>query len=122
MEDMLTHHGNVGEIVEKVVRRSGISVTELAHRMHVNRRSVYNWFSQKYLSFKIVHQVGCVLGHDFSIEFPDQFAIEPEKGVLLEDIEHPEYETAYYWKDKYINLLEKYNQQLEKQAVMAMHN
>ena len=107
---------HVGQIVERVVRRSGISVTELALRMHVNRKSIYNWFAQRYLSFDIVYQIGCVMGHDFLTEFPDNredLCFHSEHTVVNEVIE-----DADYWKDKYIELLEKYNNQLESEQNM----
>lgn len=60
--------------------------------------------------------------HDFSIEFPELF--DPEEFVKVFNKAKPvaranvstELETINYWKNKYINLLEDYNQILTKQA------
>ena len=106
---------HTGAIVERVVRRSGVSITELARRTHVNRRSVYNWFNQKRLKLDIICKIGCVLGHDFSIEFPNFFPKDEftQMKRLMETREEAENtESVYFWMNKYIALLEKYNELL----------
>ena len=108
---------HTGAIVERVVRRSGVSITELARRTHVNRRSVYNWFNQKRLKLDIICKIGCVLGHDFSIEFPNFFPKDEftQMKRLMETREEAENsESVYFWMNKYIALLEKYNELLLK--------
>jgi transcriptional regulator with XRE-family HTH domain len=111
---------HTGAIVERVVRRSGVSITELARRTHVNRRSVYNWFNQKRLKLDIICKIGCVLGHDFSIEFPNFFPKDEftQMKRLMETREEAENsETVYFWMNKYIALLEKYNELLLSSTV-----
>lgn len=104
----------IGATVEKIVRRSGVSVTELASRMHVNRRTVYNWFSQKYLSSKIVKEIGDVIKHDFSIDLPNLFVVESLVDMKVRlSINSLDKESAYYWREKYRVLLEKYNERFE---------
>ncbi|WP_158828634.1 helix-turn-helix domain-containing protein [Mucilaginibacter lacusdianchii] len=105
-----------GQIVEKVIRRNGYSLTELARLTNVNRRSVYNWFNQRRLKKEIIYRIGCALKHDFSVEFPNLFSSSEFKYfknniVLLNSNEEEELKEMSddYWKDKYIALLEKYN-------------
>ena len=112
-KDMEKH---AGSIVEKVVRRSGIGIAELARRMGVNRRSLYNWFEQPTLSFETIAKIGYLLGYDFTYDFPD---FKPHQPVF--DQKEVSYaarlpEDTVYWKNKYITLLEKYNQLLIKQG------
>lgn len=97
-----------GEIVEKIVRRSGMSLSEVARKAKVNRRSIYNWFQQPRLNVEIIKKIGCILNHDFSSEFP-------EYSLLKRSHEYdakPEPDLSY-WKNKYIDLLEKYNKLLD---------
>ncbi|WP_407425920.1 helix-turn-helix domain-containing protein [Arcticibacter sp.] len=109
-----------GQIIEKVIRRNGYSISELARLTDVNRRSVYNWFNQKYLKPAIIHKIGMALKHDFSNEFPELFMKAEQRGVshLPDDAVYAEEEgegrarSEQYWKDKYIDLLEKHNQLL----------
>ena len=112
-----------GQIIEKVIRRDGYSISELAKLMHVNRQSIYNWFSKKRLKSDIIFRIGEVLSYDFSKEFPELFregefsflnkniAVLPEEAEVV--VEHLE----DHWKDKYIVLLEKYSELLTKNVV-----
>jgi predicted transcriptional regulator len=102
------HHG---EIVEKVVRRNGHSITDVARLTKVNRRSVYNWFNQPRLKPEIIYKIGCVINHDFSVELPQFFTPEDfEKGFKEHSpVEKRAEESKDIWKDKYIDLMERYN-------------
>ncbi len=111
-----------GEIVEKVIRREGHSLTDLAKITGVNRRSIYNWFLQPRLKPEIIIRIGRAIKHDFSAEFPGQFA--PEDFVTPAEVKSPttalDDETLDVWKEKYIDLLERYNYLLsEKQGIPA---
>ncbi|WP_051189401.1 helix-turn-helix domain-containing protein [Daejeonella oryzae] len=113
---------NAGEIVERVVRRNKVSISELARRMQVNRRSVYNWFDQKTLRMDIICKIGYVLGHDFSVDFPDAFG---ERGFAfmekivdsMDETEQGHPNSVHYWMVKYISLLEKYNELLAHEQI-----
>ncbi len=104
---MNIHHG---ETIEKVVRRNGHSITDVAKLTKVNRRSVYNWFNQPRLKPEIIYKIGCVINHDFSAELPQLFTPEDfERGFK----EHAPLEQRTdvnndIWKDKYIDLMERY--------------
>jgi hypothetical protein len=102
-----------GQIVELVVRKKEFSISELARLTHMNRRSVYNWFNQKYLKQEIIHRIGTIINHDFSVEFPelfrpDDFNVVPGQASL-DDLLFWEVPNTSAWKDKYIDLLERYN-------------
>jgi transcriptional regulator with XRE-family HTH domain len=109
---MEKHHG---KIIERIVRRANMSLSELSKMMGVNRRSMYNWFVLSKVKPEIIFRLGRVLQHDFSQEFPEFFSSEDFKtdrkhlavsryeGVL------PEAAEDEFWKDKYISLLEKMN-------------
>lgn len=112
---MELHHG---QIVERIIRRNGHSISELARLAKVNRRSVYNWFNQRNLKPEIIFRIGCVLNYDFSSEFPNLFSKEefvrqntPLISDLLPKVTSDKAEVTF-WKDKYIDLLERYNQLL----------
>lgn len=109
------HHGL---IVEKVVRRSGMSISHLARVLKVNRRSVYNWFNHPKLSIDLIMSIEKALGYDFSNDIPEysQFRIG---RAASSDEDIPQAET---WKRKYIDLLEKYNQLLLSHRNMALED
>jgi lambda repressor-like predicted transcriptional regulator len=105
---MSEHHG---ETIEKVIRREGHSLTDLAIQIGVNRRSVYNWFLQRRLKPEIIVKIGKAIKHDFSVEFPQQFVSAdfevPLPSAPLMDTTNNE--KINVWKEKYIDLLERYN-------------
>jgi len=105
-----------GEIIERTIRRNGYSISELARLMKINRRSIYNWFNQPKFKPEIIFKIGCALKHDFSTEFPELFSSDEfqkafnNSKLLNTEFLVEEREKINYWKDKYINLLEEYNQ------------
>jgi AcrR family transcriptional regulator len=111
---MNTHQG---EVIEKLIRRDGHSLTDVAAKLGVNRRSLYNWFTQKDLKQETIYKIGHVIQHDFSIEFPDIFSskdfIFNPASTARERFFYKESEVNHTdtpdWREKYIDLLEKFN-------------
>ena len=104
-----------GQIIELTIRKKGLNITEVARLNHVNRRTVYNWFGQKYLKPEIIYQLGLMLKHDFSAEFPELFS-KDDFNVQQKNTETNHYGLSndeptgnQIWKDRYITLLENYN-------------
>lgn len=118
----ITMDKHYGHIIEKIIRRNGYSISELARLTNVNRRSIYNWFNQKNLKPEIIFRIGFALKHDFSEEFPELFTeddfqkvIAPEK-ISNDDPTMLNESGSAYWKDKYIKILEEYNRLLVNQV------
>lgn len=102
-----------GEIVERVVRDSGIPLTKIAKKMGKSRRWIYNVFEMPDLSLDLVLEFGKILHYDFSDEIP-QIA---NRSSILDDREVPYgVNKAEYWKGKYYTLLEEYNELLKKDS------
>jgi lambda repressor-like predicted transcriptional regulator len=111
-----------GQILEKAIRRNGYSIVEIAKLTNVNRRSVYNWFNQKYLKTEIIYRIGTVLGHDFSQEFPmlfskTDFNITVKSTTPNNDPIFWELPDHHIWQDRYISLLQQYNELLIKKIL-----
>lgn len=104
---------NHGKIVEKVIRREGHSISEISRLMKVNRRSVYNWFSQPQLRSEIIYRIGCITKHDFSVELPSIFS-KKDFDFQSQEFSEPfsmenHHDDSEYWKNKYDKLLKSYN-------------
>lgn len=110
--------GHHGQIIELTIRKKGLNITEVARLSHVNRRTVYNWFNQKYVKPEVIYQLGLVLKHDFSVEFPDLFSKDdfysqkPTAESNFQGLSEEESPGNQIWKDRYIALLEDYNKVL----------
>lgn len=99
----------MGRLLERVIRRKELNISELARAIGVHRRSLYNWFNEPELKVEILERIAEVIDHDFSNEFPTTSIKKPElikaNGAMRDD---------EFWKDKYIDLLERYAELLKK--------
>ena len=106
-----------GQIVERVIRCNRMGISEIARRLYVSRRTLYNWFETKDLGLDTICKIGFIIDHDFSKEFPEEFAKKSNllSGELMSDLQNtgdkPK-DPIYYWMDRYIKLLEKFNELL----------
>lgn len=93
-----------GEIVERVIRKSGLSLTILAAKLGISRNTLYNRFKEKNLSYDFILTVGSILHYNFALDFPE----------MLSDTQEPGDVRAELWRleKKYKSLLEKSNRLL----------
>lgn len=117
-----------GQIVEYLVRKNGYSITDLATELDVNRRSIYNYFQNQFLKSDIILKIGRIIRHDFSKEFPEIFTPEDftrsyKQNTLVVKAGSPADDIPEeIWKDKYLNLLESYNEALLKRLNLQQGN
>ncbi len=108
----MTHKG---EIIENAIRQSGYSITEIAKRLTISRRHLYNLFQKYNIDNETVLEIGKLINHDFSIEI---------KGLSTQNVEEPNEkynsdleksrQEVNFWRNKYITLLEEHKLLLEK--------
>jgi transcriptional regulator with XRE-family HTH domain len=93
----MTHRG---EIVEKVMRRSGYSLTKLAKKLGISRNTLYNRFKNANVSYQFIMEVGKITHYDFTFDFPQ---MKEDASVLEED------QPREVWRieKQYTELLEK---------------
>ncbi|NRA10797.1 MAG: hypothetical protein HRT57_02435 [Crocinitomicaceae bacterium] len=107
-----------GEIIEKAVRESGHSITKLAQKMGKSRRWVYQIFDSAIVPIDYIMDIGTIIHHDFTGDI---------KGIKLYPggSTAPKFEDSSFsgknnpdevelWREKYVMLLEKYNDLLSK--------
>jgi predicted transcriptional regulator len=101
-----------GEIVKEAIYKSGMPITELANRLGKSRRWMYLMFENSNVSLDIIIQIGKIIHHDFSNEIKEinittRVINEPSTAYNNEE------NTQDYWKNKYLKLLEEYNELLK---------
>ena len=103
-----------GELVKEAVYKSGIAITDLAKRMGKSRRWVYQMFENSNVSLDVVLQIGKIIHYDFSNEIKEfsPFLNFNEPTSIYEKNEP----DAEYWKNKYLKLLEEYNELLKAKS------
>jgi hypothetical protein len=103
-----------GEIVERAVRQSGFPLTQLTKRLGKSRRWIYDAFLNANLSIDYILEIGKIIHHDFRSEITELHYYTFTDPVGIADNGPEDEHSATYWKDKYLVLLEKYNDLLEK--------
>jgi predicted transcriptional regulator len=101
-----------GEIIKEAVYKSGYPITELAKRLGKSRRWMYLMFENNNVSLDVVLQIGKIIHYDFTVEIkeftPSQIAFNEPPTDYKREESSPE-----YWKNKYLKLLEEYNDLLK---------
>ena len=101
-----------GEIIKAAVYRSGFPITELAKRLGKCRRWIYLMFENNSVSLDLVLQIGKIIHYDFASDIKE-LGINPKTSDhSILKIEN-EQESVEYWKNKYLKLLEEYNDLLK---------
>jgi hypothetical protein len=105
-----------GEILEKAIRQSGVPITRIVKKLSKSRRWLYNQFTRQDVSLDVFLEIGKLIHHNFSQDL-NEFKPNARLSHLIEDANDNEYgnQTAQYWKDKYMHLLEEYNELLKSQ-------
>lgn len=101
MNCLMSNISHRGQIVKEAVKSSGINISELSRKLNICRKTVYNIFEKEMVSLEYLKMIGFILNFDFSKKIP-----ELQNDSLL-------IENDMLWKDKYISLLEEYNQLLK---------
>lgn len=103
-----------GEIIELEIRKSEFGIAEIARRLNVDRRTLYYWFKKKSLNRELIYRIAAILQTDISDKFPNYFS-DRKGGEQQEwtNVMDGAREDLYYWRAKYIELLERYSLLLE---------
>jgi predicted transcriptional regulator len=100
---------HMGQLLEKVIRKKGLNISKLAKAIGVDRRSIYNWFAEPELKPGVLEKIAEAIDHDFSEEIPTASIKNPDLIASSQEIRDDE-----YWKNKYIDLLERYSELLKR--------
>lgn len=90
-------------MIEDAVRATGFSITLVAKKLGVTRRTIYNYFDEEHLDPRIIQQFEKVL----NLRLLTSENVSGKNKSQTAD-------SADYWRNKYIDLLEKYTQLLEE--------
>ncbi|WP_185816824.1 helix-turn-helix domain-containing protein [Hymenobacter metallilatus] len=127
-----------GEILQEAIKNSGISITRIVDELGITRPTIYRKFKDDTLDYGFVKRVGEIIGHDFSQDFTSlQQSVLPfvnntitqgvtnsvtntgvkpmlQRGVTPQPIETDVNKQLMLLQQKYIALLEAYNELLLK--------
>jgi AcrR family transcriptional regulator len=94
---------HMGQLLESAIRRTELSITEIAAALGISRRTIYNWFKLEVIDELVMEKISNVIKYDFSSGMAKATIINSETpgSLPLKD--------DGYWKDKYVKLLERYS-------------
>ncbi len=96
---------HAGKKVESAIRVSGMSITIVASKLGITRRTLYNYFESESLDPRVVSKIEKII----HIRIQDHTAVQQSVDTRFTNPD-----SAEYWRNKYIELLEKYTQLLEE--------
>jgi transcriptional regulator with XRE-family HTH domain len=101
---------HMGELLERAIRMKGVNITELARALNITRRTMYNLFKQEVIDKGTIERISEVIKYDLTSE-----NLNP---VVVKDIkdESSIVKDEAYWQDRYLDLLERYSELIEKTA------
>jgi len=94
---------HMGQLLEGAIRRKGLNITQIASALNVTRRTLYNWFKQETIDEFTMERIANVVSCDF-------FSIKPEPAIATAVEDGEVVKDDAYWKDRYIDLLERYSE------------
>jgi len=101
-----------GEIIRKAVYDSGYTITEIAKSIGKSRKWMYLMFDNSNVSLDIVLKIGKIIHYDFSQEIKEFSSFSTRINSTTTSGENDE-TSPEYWKNKYLRLLEEYNELLK---------
>jgi CRISPR/Cas system-associated exonuclease Cas4 (RecB family) len=101
-----------GEIVERAIRQSGYPISQIAKKLGKSRRWMYLMFDNSQVDIESIISIGKIIHHDFSQEIKELNAISAHSFSEPESKYNKQ--TKEYWKNKYLKLLENYNELLKR--------
>jgi transcriptional regulator with XRE-family HTH domain len=94
---------HMGQLLERVIRRKGINISELAAALGITRRTLYNWFKLEIIDEDAIERISNLIVYDLTSEAGKHSVVnaQPKQTQLELDDQ--------YWQDRYIDLLERYS-------------
>lgn len=106
-----------GQALATAVEMTRLSKEEVASKAGYSRSAYYKHIENPQLEYHILIAYGRAIGHDFTEEFPDMPKYdleEPEEKYAPPQSLAEATKQAEHWKNKYLELLERYNRLIEE--------
>jgi len=109
---------DIGKVLHNVASRHNLSITKITKKAGYNSQSTfYKHTAQANLSFKILYRYAKAMNYYFTSEIPEFEKWLKENGLIDKDKTPESFEELRIdrdnWRNKYYQLLEKYNTLLE---------
>jgi len=111
-----------GEIIENVIRQSGMSINEVAKRLNITRSALYSSFKNANLSYDFIKKLGDVIHYNFSLHFAEELSDTSLSNSEIFDYLDAETAKLLILERKNQKILDKYGELLKIFAKVTNSN
>ena len=79
---MATQNLHIGQMIKTVFDESGMSVSEFARQIHLERSTVYSIFKRQSIDALLLARISLVLKHNFLSEVEQHYDLTPQNQSL----------------------------------------
>ena len=90
---------HIGQMIKAVFDESGMSVSEFARQIHLERTTVYSIFERPSIDSKQLAKISLVLKHNFLSDVEEHYGLIPKAASLTIHLDNLSPETAFQLSD-----------------------
>ena len=85
---MATQNLHIGHLIKSVFDESGMTVSEFARQIHLERTTIYSIFERPSIDTLLLARISLVLKHNFLFEIESHYGITPATPSLTIHFDH----------------------------------
>jgi len=90
---------HIGQLIKVVFDESGMTISEFARQIHLERSTVYNIFERQSIDALLLARISLVLKHNFLSDIEQHFGLIPQAPSLILHLDHLNPEIALQLAD-----------------------
>lgn len=96
---MATQNLHIGQLIKAVFDESGMTVSEFARQIHLERSTVYSIFERQSIDAMLLARISFVLKHNFLSDIEQHFGLIHQTPSLILHLDHLTPEIAFQLAD-----------------------
>lgn len=96
---MATQNLHIGQLIKAVFDESGMTVSDFARQIHLERSTVYSIFERQSVDAFLLARISVVLNHNFLSDVEQHFGLVPQTASFTFHFDHLSPETALQLAD-----------------------
>ena len=85
---------HIGHLIKSVFDESGMTISEFARQIHLERTTVYSIFERPTVEVLLLAKISLVLKHNFLSDVEQHFGLEPNAASITLHLDHLSPEIA----------------------------
>lgn len=85
---MATQNLHIGQLIKAVFDESGMTVSEFARQIHLERSSIYGIFERPSIDSILLARISLVLKHNFLSDIEQHFGLIPQAPSITLHLDH----------------------------------